>query len=140
MKRICGKCGLDYYQDSCPRCSLNESARAESPEGNHSVNVYSSPPSIELYTVESNLDEFIDEVLAAVSGVGYRWVWLTSAASVRVAQEKALRNLRQNASNLGADGVIGVRTSITAFPGFLLFRGCAVLVTGTAVIFKSDEE
>jgi uncharacterized protein YbjQ (UPF0145 family) len=59
---------------------------------------------------------------------------------VRVAQEKALRNLKQNASNLGADGVIGVRTSITAFPGFLFFRGCAVLVTGTAVIFESDEE
>lgn len=140
MKHICKKCGLDYYSDFCPRCAGRKAEALQELSNNESQSVYKTPHEIELYTVESSLDEYIDEVLGAISGVGYRWVWLTSEASVRVAQEKALQNLRGVAANLGASAVIGIRTNISAFPGFLFFRGCAVLVTGTAVTFKSSDE
>jgi hypothetical protein len=73
------------------------------------------------------------EVLGAVSGIGYVWVWLTSIKAIERAELKAIYQLQEKAKQRGANGVIGLKTSITSFPGFLFFRGCAVHVSATAV-------
>ena len=90
-----------------------------------------------LYTIDASTDEFIDEIVGSVSATGYRWVWLTVRSSVQIAEQRALARLKREAIGLNCDGVVGVTTSVTFFPGFLFFRGCAVHVTGTAVKFFS---
>ena len=91
-----------------------------------------------LYTIDASSDEFIDEIVGSVSGNGYRWVWLTVKSSVEVAKQNALFELKNEAASLGANGVVGVTTTVSFFPGFLFFRGCLVHVSGTAVKFVEE--
>ena len=93
-----------------------------------------------LYTTDSSMDEFVNEVIGHVSAVGYRWVWLTSVVSVEKAERKALQSLRWKASQMEADAVMGIRTSVTFFPGFLMFRGCVVHLSGTSVTFEEESD
>lgn len=92
-----------------------------------------------LYTIDTSSDVLVDEIYGHVSAVGYGWVWFGSKASIEQIERRALYDLKVAAYLDGADGVIGVRTAISFFPGFLMFRGCAIHVSGTSVTFKEDE-
>ena len=77
----------------------------------------------------------VSDLLGVVSGVGYKWVWLSVRATIKKAEAKAIRELVDDARSNGAQGVIGMQTNVAFFPGFLFFRGCAVQVSATAVKF-----
>ena len=88
---------------------------------------------VDLFNIDSIIEADIDEIVGNVSGDGYRWVWLLTGSYVEKAQRKAVINIKYAAGRKGCNAVIGLTTNVTYFPGFLGFRGCSVLLTGTAV-------
>jgi hypothetical protein len=88
---------------------------------------------VDLFNIDSLIEGDVEEIVGNVTGTGYRWVWLLSSTSVEKAHQKAVGHIKYSASSVGCNAIIGLTTNVTYFPGFLGFRGCSVLLTGTAV-------
>jgi hypothetical protein len=108
--------------------------------GNLSFTGSPSTPASKIFMYTTNVEGIDSPIrhLGMISGVGYRWVWLNSADSIRKAESKAIQELTRKARNLRASGVVGFKTSIAFFPGFIFIRGCAVHVSGTAIANLPD--
>jgi len=88
---------------------------------------------VDLFNIDSLIEGDVEEIVGNVTGSGYRWVWLLSSTSVEKAHQKAVGHIKYSAISVGCNAIIGLTTNVTYFPGFLGFRGCSVLLTGTAV-------
>ena len=145
----CKVCRRMYRADllnACPRClstASDQTGTQSAPQitimptnsipSQNEVSLQTMKAGIFFITVDEVKTSGSTEMLGAVSGIGYVWVWLTSYKSIRRAEYKAKLELQNNAKAIGANGVVGLKTSIASFPGFLFFRGCVVHVSATAV-------
>ena len=99
---------------------------------------YEDVTNVALYTVNQFGDGFVDEVHERISSIAYGWVIFTSRTLIENLEKEAIYSLREKALSDGCDAIIDVKTSINFFPGFLMFRGCAVHVSGTPVTMSKD--